>query len=314
MKKLFLLILSTGLILTACKQTPKEGESANEATELTGSVTIDGSGTVFPVSEAVGEEFFAVSPNVKVTVGESGTGGGFKKFGAGELDITAASRDIKETEAELCKTNNIEFVKLTVALDGIAVVINKENTWATSLTVAELKKIWEPNSTVKKWSDIRKEFPKEDIRLYGPNTSHGTFDFFTEEIMGESGASRTDYNAVSDYNIAVQGVINDKFALGYFGLSYYEENKASLGIVGVDNGTGAVLPSLETVANGQYAPLSRSLFIFINKKSAQRPEVKSFVEFYLNNAPVLSKEVGYVPMPASDYEAQKEVFKSAIAK
>lgn len=313
MKKLFLLILSTGLILTACKQTAKEAGNVNEASNLTGSVTIDGSGTVFPVSEAVGEEYLAVAPNVKVTVGESGTGGGFKKFGVGEIDITAASRDIKDSEAELCKSNNIEFIKLTVALDGIAVVINKENTWASILTVEELKKIWEPKSTVKKWSDIRKDFPKEDIRLYGPNTSHGTFDFFTEEIMGESGASRTDYNAVSDYNIAVQGVINDKYALGYFGLSYYEENKERLGIVGVDKGTGAVLPSLETVANGQYAPLSRSLFIFVNKKSALRPEVKNFVEFYLDNAAVFSEEVGYVPMPESGYNAQKEIFKNILS-
>lgn len=312
MKKLFLIMLSLGLFLTACKQSQKDESNEKSVNELTGSVTIDGSGTVFPLSEAVAEEYLRVSPNVKVTVGESGTGGGFKKFGSGTIDIAGASRDIKDKEIELCKENNIEYLKLTVALDGIAVVVNKENTWATSLTVAELKKIWEPNSTVKKWSDIRKDFPKEDIRLYGPNTSHGTYDFFTETIMGESGASRTDFNAVSDYNVAVQGIEKDKYALGYFGLSYYEENKNSLGIVGIDNGNGVIIPTLETVASNQYAPLSRSLFIFVNKQAAQRPEVQNFIEFYLDNAPVLSKDVGYVPMPSSDYDTQKAAFKSIL--
>ncbi len=287
-------------------------KKASEASQLTGTVAIDGSGTVFPVSEAVAEEFLAVEPNVKVTVGESGTGGGFKKFGAGVTDISDASREIKEKEIALCNENGIGYVKLTVALDGITVVVNKENTWASSMTVEELKKLWEPNSQISKWNQIRAEWPNEEIHLYGPNTSHGTYDFFTEEIMGESGASRTDYNAVSDYNVAVQGVANDKNALGYFGLSYYEENQDKLNALVIDNGNGGVAPSIETVADGSYAPLSRSLFIFVSTKSAKRPEVKRFVEFYLDNAPALSKEVGYVPMPASGYEAQKAAFKNAI--
>mgnify|MGYP000002552531 CR=1 FL=1 len=307
-----ILIIALAFLSVACGN-KKSNDSGNQSIELTGSVAIDGSGTVFPVSEAVAEEFLRVEPQVKVTVGESGTGGGFKKFGAGVIDISDASREIKGKEIELCKENGIEYVQLTVALDGITVVVNKDNTWATTMTTEELKKLWEPNSKITKWNQIRKEWPNEEIHLYGPNTSHGTYDFFTEVIMGESGASRTDYNAVSDYNVAVQGIEKDKNALGYFGLSYYEENKDKLGVVGIDNGTGAVLPSIETVANNTYAPLSRSLFIFVSKKSAQRPEVKKFVEFYLDNAPELCKEVGYVPMPKSGYDTQKQAFKNALS-
>jgi len=310
MKKL-IMILPLALILVACGN-KKSNNQVGESVQLTGTISIDGSGTVFPVSEAVAEEFLNVEPKVKVTVGESGTGGGFKKFGTGVTDISDASREIKESEIALCKENGIEYVQLTVALDGITVVVNKGNTWAKTMTTEELKKLWEPNSTIKKWSEIRADWPNEEIHLYGPNTSHGTYDFFTEVIMGESGASRTDYNAVSDYNVAVQGIEKDMYALGYFGLSYYEENKDKLGVVGIDNGSGAVLPSIETVANNEYAPLSRSLFIFVNKNSAQRPEVQKFVNFYLENAPELSKEVGYVPMPKSGYDSQKETFKNAI--
>ena len=307
-----ILIIALAFLSVACGN-KKSNDSGNQSIELTGSVAIDGSGTVFPVSEAVAEEFLRVEPQVKVTVGESGTGGGFKKFGAGVIDISDASREIKGKEIELCKENGIEYVQLTVALDGITVVVNKDNTWATTMTTEELKKLWEPNSKITKWNQIRNEWPNEEIHLYGPNTSHGTYDFFTEIIMGESGASRTDYNAVSDYNVAVQGIEKDKNALGYFGLSYYEENKDKLGVVGIDNGTGAVLPSIETVANNTYAPLSRSLFIFVSKKSAQRAEVKKFVEFYLDNAPELCTEVGYVPMPKSGYDMQKEKFQKAVS-
>ena len=307
MKKL-VIMMSLALVIGAC------GNKKEKVAELTGSISIDGSGTVFPVSEAVAEEFLKVEPQVRVTVGESGTGGGFKKFATGVTDISDASRELKDKEIALCKENGIEYIQLTVALDGISVVVNKENTWAKTMTTEELKKLWEPNSTVKKWSDIRAEWPNEEIHLYGPNTSHGTYDFFTEVIMGESGASRTDYNAVSDYNVAVQGIENDTYALGYFGLSYYEENKEKLGVVGIDNGNGAVLPSIETVSSNEYAPLSRSLFIFVNKKSAQKPEVQKFINFYLDNAPQLSKEVGYVPMPQSGYDEQKAAFSKVLVK
>ncbi len=314
MKKI-LTIIALAFIVGACGNKKEQNETTqNESGNLEGSINIDGSGTVFPVSEAVAEEFLKVEPRVKVTVGESGTGGGFKKFATGVTDISNASREIKESEIALCKENGIDYVQLTVALDGITVVVNKDNTWAKTMTTEELKKLWEPNSTITKWNDIRADWPKEEIHLYGPNTSHGTYDFFTEVIMGESGASRTDYNAVSDYNVAVQGIEKDQYALGYFGLSYYEENKDKLSAVGIDNGNGAVLPSIETVANNTYAPLSRSLFIFVNKKSAQRPEVQKFVNFYLENAPELSKEVGYVPMPTSGYTEQKTAFNSVINK
>ncbi len=312
MKKSIIIIALASLSI-ACGNKNKNSKTTTSA-ELTGSISIDGSGTVFPVSEAVAEEFLAVAPKVKITVGESGTGGGFKKFASGTTDISDASRDIKDAEIELCKANNIKYVKLTVALDGITVVVNKNNTWAKEMTTTELKKLWEPNSSVKYWSDIRNGWPKEEIHLYGPNTSHGTYDFFTETIMGKSGASRTDYNAVADYNVAVQGIENDKNALGYFGLSYYEENKDKLNPVAIDNGAGAILPSIETVADNTYAPLSRSLYIFVSDKSAKRPEVQKFVEFYLDNAPALSKEVGYVPMPESGYQTQKETFKAILDK
>lgn len=312
MKKLFLVVIMTILVLSiaSCGNATKKD---NNSQSLVGSISIDGSGTVFPVSEAVAEEFLKVEPNVKVTVGESGTGGGFKKFTAGSIDISDASRDIKDSEADLCKQNNIDYIRLTVALDGITIVVSKENTWAKDITVVELKKLWEPDSKIKLWSEVRAGWPKEEIHLYGPNTSHGTYDFFTEEIMGKSGASRTDYNAVSDYNVAVQGIEKDKYALGYFGLSYYEENKNKLVALGIDNGNGIVLPSIETVADNSYAPLSRSLFIFVSKKSAQRPEVQKFVSFYLDNASVLSKEVGYVPMMQAGYDAQKKAFNNALS-
>jgi len=313
MKKLTILIM-LAIVATACGNNKTKNETSNNETIISGTIKIDGSGTVFPVSEAVAEEFLKVHPKVKVTVGESGTGGGFKKFAVGTTDISDASRDIKNSEKELCKQNNIDYVRLTVALDGITVVVNKNNTWAKDITTTELKKLWEPNSKIKKWNEIRANWPNEEIHLYGPNTSHGTYDFFTEEIMGKSGASRSDYNAVSDYNVAVQGIEKDKNALGYFGLSYYEENKDKLNALSIDNGNGLVAPSLETVANNSYAPLSRSLYIFVSKKSAQRIEIQKFVEFYLKNAPSLSKEVGYVPMPASGYETQKKAFKNAIGK
>lgn len=313
MKKITLMII-IALIATACGNKSNDNKKANNEKELTGSIKIDGSGTVFPVSEAVAEEFLRVAPRVKVTVGESGTGGGFKKFAVGTSDISNASRDIKDKEIALCKENGVEYVRLTVALDGITVVVNKNNTWAKDITNTELKKLWEPNSKITKWNQIRADWPNEEIHLYGPNTSHGTYDFFTEEIMGESGASRTDYNAVSDYNVAVQGIEKDKYALGYFGLSYYEENKDKLNALSIDNGNGPVTPSVETVANNTYAPLSRSLYIFVSKKAAKRKEVQKFVTFYLENAPTLSKEVGYVPMPASGYETQKTAFKNVIVK
>jgi phosphate transport system substrate-binding protein len=306
-KLLGTLTIITLLVISCSNQ---GGKSSNK--KLSGTINIDGSSTVYPLSEAVAEEFRAVYPDVNVAIGSSGTGAGFKKFERGETDISDASRPIKESEIAACKENNINYEELMVALDGISIMVNPENTWIQDITVGELKKIWEANSTVKKWSDIRPEWPAEDIHLYGPNTAHGTYDFFTEVILGESGASRSDYNAVADYNVGIQGISTDKYALGYFGLAYYEENKDKLKLVGVDNGNGPVKPSLETVKTGTYAPLSRPLFIY--SASVSKKELVEFVNYYIKNAAMLAKEVGYIPLPQAEYDNQLANFSKFIAK
>jgi phosphate transport system substrate-binding protein len=296
--KLNVLFIIAVFLLAAC------GGSSTTNKKLSGEIKIDGSSTVYPVSEAVAEEFRAENPDVNVAIGSSGTGAGFKKFVRGETDISDASRPIKESEITACNENNIKYTEIMVALDGISIMVNPENNWINEITVAELKKIWEPNSTVKKWSDIRPEWPKEEIHLYGPNTAHGTYDFFTEVIMGEAGASRPDYNAVADYNVGIQGISTDKYALGYFGLAYYEENKDKLKLVSVDNGNGPILPSLETVKDGTYAPLSRPLFIYVNNSAFEKKEVVEFIKFYIKSSATLSKEVGYIPLPQEEYDKQ----------
>lgn len=298
-KKIFGLILFGGLFLYSCGS----GGSQQE-------IKIDGSGTVYPITEAVAEEFRKVDPSIRVSVGSSGSGAGFKKFGRGEIDISNASREISEEEKQLAEENGVEYQQFSIALDGISIVAHPENDWVETLTPKELNKIWKANSEVQQWSDIREGWPDEEIRLYGPNTAHGTYDFFTEVINGESGASRTDYNAVADYNVAVQGISTDKYALGYFGLAYYEENADELKLIGIDASDGAVEPSLETVKNGTYKPLSRSLYIYVAKSAAKRPAVQKFVEFYFDNAGELAQDVGYVPMPEEDVEEQKAAFRS----
>lgn len=299
------------LMITACGGNDNNnGEADNKEDQLTGEIKIDGSSTVYPITEAVAEEFRMEAPEVKVTVGVSGTGGGFKKFTRGEIDINNASRPIKESEAEQCKQNNIEYVGIEVAYDGLAVIKNPENDWLESITVEELKKIWEPaaQGVITKWNQIRPEWPDEEIHLFGPGVASGTYDYFTEAINGESGASRGDYTASEDDNVLVQGIATDKYALGFFGLAYYEENKDKLALVAVDGGEGPILPSMETVGNGTYKPLSRPIFIYVSSKAAQRKEVVEFVNFYLEMAPELSKEVGYIPLPADEYNKQKEKF------
>jgi phosphate transport system substrate-binding protein len=269
--------------------------------EMSGTIEIDGSSTVFPITQAVAEEFRAVHPAVQVNVGVSGTGGGFKRFTAGETDISDASRPIKESERELAQQNDVEYVELSVALDGIAVVVNKGNTWVDYLTVEELKKMWEPDSVVDSWDDIWPEWPAQPIRLYGPGTDSGTFDYFTAEIVGEEGASRPDFTASEDDNILVQGIAGDQYALGYFGYAYYAENTDKLTIIPIDSGDGPVTPSDSTINGGQYTPLSRPLFIYVSRESLERPEVKAFVEFYMENALDLVSEVGYTPLPEDVY-------------
>lgn len=288
-----------GLLLAGCGG-EQEQETAG-AQSLTGKVRLDGSSTVFPISEAIAEEYGAVEPRVRVTVGVSGTGGGFKKFLAGEIDINDASRVIKQSEHEKAIAAGIEFVEIPVAFDGLSVVVSPENDWLDHLTVEELNAIWKPGSTVNLWSDIREGWPAEEIRLYGPGTDSGTFDYFTHAINGEEQASRPDFTASEDDNVLVQGISGDKYALGYFGFAYYIENSDKLKIVPVDGGTGPVQPTLETINTGTYAPLSRPIFIYINVASLDDPAVASFVQFYMENAGALAQEVGYVALPDDVY-------------
>lgn len=272
--------------------------------ELGGAVKIDGSSTVYPITEAVAEEFQRTNRGVKVTVGISGTGGGFKKFIAGEIDISDASRPIKAAEAEAAQKNNIEYVELPVAYDALSVVISHKNTWVDKLTVKELAKIWAPEAqgVVMKWSDVRAGWPEKPLKLFGPGTDSGTFDYFTEAVVGKEKASRGDYTSSEDDNIVVQGVAGNEGSLGYFGFAYYESNKDKLKLVPIDdekdeNGQGAILPSAENVINGRYIPLSRPLFLYARKDSLMRPEVSSFLSFYMKNSQVLSGEVGYIALP-----------------
>jgi len=269
--------------------------------ELTGTIEIDGSSTVFPITQAVAEEFRNVHPSVRVNVGVSGTGGGFRRFTVGETDISDASRPISESEKALAQQNDVEYIELRVALDGITVVVNKGNTWVDYLTVEELKMMWEPGSLVDSWDDIRPNWPAQPLRLYGPGTDSGTFDYFTAEIVGEEGASRADFTASEDDNILVQGVAGDRNALGYFGYAYYAENTDKLKIVPIDSGSGPVTPSDSTINGGQYTPLSRPLFIYVSRASLEKPEVRAFVEFYMENALDLVSEVGYTPLPEEVY-------------
>ena len=285
------------------------------AADIKGRVTVDGSSTVYPITEAVAEEFQNANSGVRVTVGISGTGGGFKKFTRGETDVSDASRPIKESEAQIAAGNKIEYVEIPVAYDGLAVMVHPSNTWAESMTVKELKKLWEPaaQGKVMKWSDVRAGWPDKEIHLFGPGVDSGTFDYFTETICGKAQSSRGDFTSSEDDNVLVQGIANDPNALGYFGLAYYEHNKDKLKLVGIDdensaNGKGPIQPTFETVEKGTYQPLARPIFIYVSTKAASRPEVGEFVDFYLDNAPDLVKEVGYIPLPSEVYSMAAQRF------
>jgi len=287
--------LAAALVLGACGG---GGAGGGEGGQLSGTITIDGSSTVYPITQAVAEEIMAEHPGVNVTVGVSGTGGGFQKFTRGEIEISNASRPIEADEQAAAEEAGIEYTELQVALDGIAVVVNPQNDWVDHLTVEELKRIWEPNSTVRTWRDVRPEWPDEPIRLYGPGTDSGTFDYFTEAVVGKEGASRTDYTASEDDNQLVTGVANDKYALGYFGFAYYVENRDKLRAVPIDGGRGPVEPTEETIASGSYTPLSRPLFIYgTNEAYRAWPEVRASVDYYLEVVGGLAPEVGYIPLP-----------------
>ena len=311
-------LLSTGVVmLLASCGGGKAEEKATDATgsaqeqKLSGAVNIDGSSTVYPITEAIAEEFQKVQPGIKVTAGTSGTGGGFKKFGRGETDINDASRPIKAAEDSLAKANKVSYVDLMIAYDGLAVVVNPKNEWCKDITVAELKKMWEPaaQGKIKKWNQIRASWPNEEIHLFGAGVESGTYDYFTEAIVGKAHSSRGDYTASEDDNVLVQGISSDKNALGFFGLAYFEENKDKLKLVGVDdekdeNGKGPMTPSIESVKNKSYAPLARPLFIYVNSAAGKRKEVQEFVNYYLENTGALTKQVGYIPL--SDDETAKE--------
>ena len=276
-------------------------------------ITVDGSSTVFPATEAVAEEFQRANPGTRVTVGSSGTGGGFEKFCRDEIDISDASRPIKTSEIERCRAANIDFIEVPIGYDGLAVVVHPNNTWATSMTVAELKKLWEPSAQGKilKWNQIRDTWPDREIHLFGAGVDSGTFDYFTEVIGGKAGASRGDYTSSEDDNVIVQGVGGDENALGYFGYAYYEANKGKLKLVAIDdgddsNGKGPILPSADTVKDGTYRPLSRPIFIYPKVKAMSRPEVSSFVDFYVTKGVPLIREVGYIPLTDREYELVRQ--------
>ena len=286
---------TTALFHLACG-----GSDASEGS-LAGAVVIDGSSTVFPIAEAVAEEFQREHPGVRVTVGFSGTGGGFERFCAGETDISNASRPIDDSEVEACAGAGVDYVEVPVAWDGLSVVVNPANDFARCLTVQELRRIWEPGTAVRTWRDVRAEWPAEPIRLYGPGTDSGTFDYFTEVINGEAGVSRPDYQASEDDNILVQGVSGDRYALGYFGYAYYAENADRLELLEIDGGEGCVAPSDATIEDGSYTPLSRPLFWYVRESALARPAPLAYVRFLLENAGALVPTTGYHALSAEQY-------------
>jgi len=278
-------------------------------------VKADGSSTVFPITEAMAEEFqLSQRGAVRVTVGISGTGGGFKKFCRGEIDIQDASRPIMPEEMEACRKTGVQYYELPIAFDALTVVVSAQNTWTDSLTIRELKTLWEPaaQGRLTKWKQVRSTWPDVPVKLFGAGSDSGTFDYFTEAVVGNAKSSRGDYTASEDDNTLVQGIAHDKFALGYIPLAYYEPNKKKLRAVPIDAGSGSVLPTRESVENGTYRPLSRPIFIYVNAKSAERAEVTAFVDFYLNEAPKLVTQVQYVPLPSAAYTAALQRFRYGI--
>jgi phosphate transport system substrate-binding protein len=300
----FALLATVALLAAACGGAgPSQGgASSTAALTLSGSVKIDGSSTVFPITEAMAEEFQRTYKDVRITVGISGTGGGFTKFCNGETDISDASRPIKDSEKQACEKNGVAWTELQIAIDGLSVVVNPQATFVDCLTTAELKKIWDRGSTVGNWKDVRAGFPDLPMKLYGPGTDSGTFDYFTEAINGKEKQSRSDYTASEDDNVLVQGVSGDRGALGYFGYAYYVENKTKLKVLKVDAGSGCVEPNPQTIEAYTYKPLARPIFIYPKNASLARPEVREFVKFYLGaESRKLIGEVGYIPAPEKVY-------------
>ena len=301
----WLVALTVALALTAAAC---GNGGSGDTEELSGTIKVDGSSTVAPLSEAAAELFQADHSGVRVTVGTSGTGGGFEKFCNGETDISDASRPIKQEEIDACAAKSITYEEITVALDGLSVIVHPENDWADCLTVEQLEKVWEPGSKVGNWKEIDPSFPDEDLSLFGAGTDSGTFDYFTDAVNGEEGASRTDYNATEDDNVTVNGVAGTKGGLGYLGLSYVEENQGKIKTVQIDGGNGCVAPTTETVQDGTYTPLSRPLFVYPTATALERPEVEAFLRFYIESAHDIAEQALFVPLTeAMQTEATEKI-------
>ncbi len=308
------LFFAAGLLVVGCKGQDGRAPAATQA-EI---ITIDGSSTVFPITEAVAEDF-QKQGGARVTIGVSGSGGGFKKFCKGEIMISGASRPIKSSEVKLCAKNKIEYIELPVAYDGIAVVVHQDARWVDQMTVSELKLLWAPEAQGKitRWSHIRGSWPDKEIHLFGPGVDSGTYDYFTQAIVGREHASRGDLTSSEDDNVLVQGISRDPLALGFFGFAYYAENKDKLKVVPIDdgdesNGAGPIVPSVTSVADGTYQPLSRPMFIYLAKSAAARKEVHNFIKYYLDQGRALVEEVGYIPLPVQAYELVLQRFDRRI--
>jgi phosphate transport system substrate-binding protein len=316
--RLFVVPLALVATLVACGPSAQDARPSASGGAASALVTLDGSSTVFPIAEAVAEEFQKANPGTRVTVGISGTGGGFQKFCRGEIDIADASRPISATEVAACKKAGITFIEVPIAYDGIAIAVNPKNTWADKITVAELKTLWGPDAQGKvlKWNQVRKGWPDREIHLYGAGVDSGTYDYFTEAINGKAKASRGDFTSSEDDNVLVQGIGNDELALGFLPFAYFEENSSKLKIVPVDDGKGGgpIVPTPETIEKGVYRPLSRPVFIYVSGQAAQKPEVQRFVEFLLKNADTLVREVNYVSLGADQYSAAAGKFAAERAQ
>jgi len=325
MRKTLLTVVAVlaALVLAACGQQKESAGAASpspaatgaqapasetpQGTKLSGQIEIDGSSTVYPIMEAVAEEYRAVQPDVRLAVGVSGTGGGFKRFCAGETAIANASRPIKAEEAEACKNAGVTYKELQIAFDGLSVVVHKDNDFVGYLTTEELTKIFGSENPAKTWKDVRSAWPDEKILIFSPGADSGTFDYFNEAILDKKGLRTDDAVTLSeDDNTLVTGVAGNKYAIGFFGFAYYEENKDKLKAVPVDGGQGPVAPAFETIKDGSYSPLSRPLYIYVSEKAYERPEVKEFVKFFMDNAGELAAEVGYIPLPDEQYAAEKD--------
>ena len=289
-----------------------DAEGGDDTAALSGRIQADGSSTVAPFTTRAAERFQQQNPDVRVTVGVSGTGGGFERFCKGETDLADASRAIKDEERSACEDRGIDYVEFQVANDALTVVVNERNDWVDCLTVAQLKRMWEPGSAVRRWSQLDPKFPDVRLELFGAGTDSGTFDYFTDAIVGEEGASRSDYTATEDDNVTVRGVSGTRGALGYFGFSYYEENQGSLKPVAIDGGGGCVDPSVGTAQNETYKPLSRPLYVYAKKSSFTRPEVKAFVRFMIENAETLATEARFVPLTDRQAAQARRAFDAAI--